>query len=149
MQIISVGNGPRADPRFEAIRLLLDELPRIRLPARGDNLRVRRVTTRAVLEVLLDGLVEEHDILRHDGDRPAEMVHVEVLNLVAVDQDRAGVLGVEALPVDPLVSIWGVERGGEFSPLVLLPAVSGPAFWSCRLTRGCVYLQVRGRGSVA
>ena len=39
---------------------------------------------------------EEHGLLRHDGDEPADRAHVEILHLLAVEKDAARLRAAEA-----------------------------------------------------
>ncbi len=51
----------------------------------------------AVGDVVVDGVVEQHGILRHDADRFAQAVLGHVAHVLAVDRDPPGVHVVEAV----------------------------------------------------
>ena len=50
----------------------------------------------AVGDVVVDRVVEQHRVLRHDADRAAQAVLRDLADVLAVDRDRAGVDVVEA-----------------------------------------------------
>ncbi|MCY1518954.1 hypothetical protein D9M68_536900 [compost metagenome] len=59
------------------------------------DLRVARVRA-PVADVVADGVVEQHGVLRHDADRRPQAGLRHVADVLAVDQNRAAVGVVEA-----------------------------------------------------
>ena len=77
-----------AHPRFVAFRQALDEVVNVRR-ARGFDDFLARGVRAPVEDVVVDRVVEEHGVLRHDADRRAQARLLEIADVDAVHQDAA------------------------------------------------------------
>ena len=77
-----------ADLGLVAVRRHADEVVDLRQPRRLLDLGVARVPA-AVADVVADGVVEQHGVLRHHADRGAQRRLRDVADVLAVDQDAA------------------------------------------------------------
>ena len=78
-----------------AFRRLPDEAVDLRLPRGLLDLGVARVPA-AVADIVADGVVEQHGVLRHHSDRRAERALRDIADVLAVDQDASAGHFVEA-----------------------------------------------------
>src|SRR5439155_9823846 len=79
-----------ADQRGEAFRRLADERHRVRGLGGGDYFLFARAAQAAVGDIGVDRVVEEHDVLAHEGDVRAQAGERQLLEVVAVEQDAPG-----------------------------------------------------------
>src|SRR5262249_47773664 len=77
-----------ADDRPIAVRQSDDEVVNAGEPGSLLDLHARRVRA-AISDVVIDRVVEQHRVLRHDADRAPEALLRDIANILAVDLDRA------------------------------------------------------------
>ena len=88
-----------ADRRLVTLRQSFDELVNMRRARRGDHFLARGRRT-AISDVVVDRIVEQHRILRHDADRRAQRILRDVANILTVDGDRAARRTVEIVEAE-------------------------------------------------
>mmetsp|Transcript_34438 Transcript_34438/g.102881 ORF Transcript_34438/g.102881 Transcript_34438/m.102881 type:complete len:272 (-) Transcript_34438:1769-2584(-) len=87
----------RLEHRQQLVRLLVDELPRLRVLAGLHDIALAHVTLDAVRQVGGDRLAEQDRRLVDNHNARTEKVHVILLDRHVVQQDRAALRLVEAL----------------------------------------------------
>ena len=111
-----------AQHRGVALRQRLDEVVAARGPRRGHHLLVRGIGT-AELDVVLNGVVEQVDVLEHHGEVRHELVELPVAHVLAAQRHRARVHVPEA---GHKVHERGLARPGRPDERRHLPRLDGP-----------------------
>ena len=106
-----------ADLGFIALRRTTDETVDLRLTRGFLDFGVARVPA-AVADVVADGVVEQHRVLRHHADRGAQRVLRDIADILAVDQDAAAgdIVEAEQQPRDRRLAGAGRADDGDGMP---------------------------------
>ncbi len=106
-----------ADLGLVAFRREADEAVDLRLPRRLLDLGVGRIPA-AVADIVADGVVEQHGVLRHHADGGAQRRLRDVADILAVDQDAAAgdIVEAEQQPRDRRLAGAGRADDGDGVP---------------------------------